>query len=92
LDRPQVLSTNRHIMQGLLDPVAWNANDNKLSGTTRVSAGDPIVLTLAANGHVPGNTTASSGTIETTREGDLVKLKLASKTTDDVQWSITWKK
>jgi hypothetical protein len=92
LDRPQVLSTNRHIMQGLLDPVAWDASDNKLSGTARVIAGEPIVLTIAANGHVPGNATASSGTIQTIREGGLVKLKLASETTGDVQWSLVWKK
>ena len=51
LDRPQVISSNRHIMQGLLDPVNWDPNTLTLSGTTRVTAGEPTVLTLAANGY-----------------------------------------
>ena len=85
LDQPQVLSTNRHIMQGLLDTVAWDPATLTLTGTTRVVAGEPAVLTLAANGYQHADPTA-------TRDGDLVKLTLSSKTTTDVKWSLVWKR
>lgn len=91
LDRPQVLSTNRHIMQGLLDPADWNAASKTLSGTAPVVAGEPLVLTIATNGHVPAQATAASGTATITREGALAKLTLTSETTSDVRWSLSWK-
>ena len=90
LDRPQVLSTNRHIMQGLLDPEDWNAASKTLSGTTPVVAGEPLVLTIATNGHVPAQATATTGTATITREGALAKLTLTSETTSEVRWSLSW--
>ncbi len=92
LERPQVLSTNRHIMQGMLDQVNWNADSLTLAGATRVAAGEPLILTIAANGHLSAKTTASSGSAKVSSEGNLVKLTLISESTADVQWSLTWKK
>lgn len=89
-DRPQVISTNRHIMQGLLDPATWNPVTLTLSGTTRVVAGEPAVITLAGNGYQP--VTPERADISITRDGDLVKLTLTSDTTTDVAWSLVWKK
>jgi len=90
LDHPQAISTNRHIMQGLLDAVAWDSPTLTLSGTIRVVAGEPAVLTLAGNGHQP--TTPGKTGMSITRDGDLVKLTLTSDTTTDVKWSVSWKK
>jgi hypothetical protein len=92
LDHPQVLSTNRHIMQGLLDPVEWNASTMTSTGTAKVAAGDPVVLTFAANGHVPVKATASAGSASFTRDGDLVKLALKSGTTMETRWSLVWRR
>jgi hypothetical protein len=89
---PQVLSTNRHIMQGMLDQARWDNGSLTLTGTTRVVAGEPLVLTIATNGHVPAESTASSGSARVNREGDLVKLSLISETTAEVRWSLVWKK
>lgn len=48
LDRPQIVSTNRHITQGGVDlvRVQWDAASATLSGRSRVVAGDRYVLVL----------------------------------------------
>ncbi|MCH7227012.1 hypothetical protein MLD59_12780 [Verrucomicrobiaceae bacterium E54] len=55
LDRPQVLSTDRHLMQGYLDldKVRWDAESRVLSGVSKIIGGDPYRIALAANGKVP---------------------------------------
>jgi hypothetical protein len=90
LDRPQVLSTSGHIMQGLLEKTTWDAGTLTLAGTTRVVAGEPLVITLAANGHQPATTATPGATL--TRDGELVKLTLTSATTTEMAWSLVWKK
>jgi hypothetical protein len=56
-DNPQVVSTNRHIMQGMKEchNVAWSAKKKTLIGTVDVIGGEDFVLTVACN----GNTIAS---------------------------------
>jgi hypothetical protein len=90
LDHPQAISTNRHIMQDLLDPAAWNPATLTLSGTTRVVAGEPAVITFAGNGYQP--ITPEKAGMSITRDGDLTKLTLTSDTTTDVAWRLVWKK
>ena len=48
LDRPQVLTTSRHITQGLVDlvDVTWDEENNILSGESNVVAGDPYEILL----------------------------------------------
>lgn len=88
LDRPQVLSTNRHIMQGLMDltDVAWNAETLTLSGVAKVVGGELFVISLADNGYLP----ASSENI--TRQNNITRLTLKSETNAEVKWSVAWKK
>jgi len=49
---PQVLGTSRHITQGTVDLLeeAWDEQKHTLSGTSRVVAGDPYELRIAAFG------------------------------------------
>ena len=52
LDRPQVISTDRHIMQGYLDIIANNGILTKtLSGVSRLIGNDPYTITFATNGY-----------------------------------------
>ncbi len=53
LDRPQILSTSRHITQGAVDirSMDWNEKTGTLSVTSDVIAKDPYTVTL----HVPEN-------------------------------------
>lgn len=90
LDHPQAISTNRHIMQGLLDPAAWNPATLTLNGYTRVVAGEPAVITLAGNSYQP--VTEEKTGMSITCDGDLVKVTLTSDTSTDVAWRLVWKK
>jgi hypothetical protein len=63
---PQLISTSRHITQGLVDTrdVRWDAAKRTLSGTTTVVAGDPCelrILTLTTGGD-GGDGTGTDGT------------------------------
>ena len=53
LDRPQILSTDRHVMQGFLDlqDVGWDSEKRVLTGTSKVIGGDPYRISLALNGY-----------------------------------------
>ena len=52
---PQVVSTNRHIMQGMMEchKICWDADRHALTGRVDVVGGEDFVLTLACNGHAP---------------------------------------
>jgi len=49
---PQVVSTNRHIMQGMMEchEVRWSGQTNTLSGKVDVVGGEAFVLVVAGNG------------------------------------------
>jgi hypothetical protein len=55
MDHPQVISTDRHVMQGYLDllRVDWDQERRVLSGVSKMVGGDPYTVTLALNGLVP---------------------------------------
>jgi hypothetical protein len=88
-DHPQVLSTNRHAMQGMVDlsAVSWDADKKVLSGTARVVGGEPFVITIANNDHQVD--TASSSHEST--DGGLTRLTMASGENAEVKWSVSWK-
>lgn len=52
LDRPQVVSTNRHLMQGMVEchDVKWSPKKKTMSGAVDVVGGEDFVLTIAING------------------------------------------
>ncbi len=53
LSHPQVLSTDRHVMQGYLDLLReeWNEKHPSLTGVSKIVGDDPYTVTLALNGH-----------------------------------------
>lgn len=52
---PQVLSTDRHVLQGWVDlaEVKWDATSRKLSGVARVIGAEPFRIVMAGNGRKP---------------------------------------
>ena len=54
-DYPQVISTNRHMMQGMVEchDIKWDSKAKTLSGRVDVVGGEDFVLTVACNGFVP---------------------------------------
>ncbi len=52
---PQVVSTNRHIMQGMMEchDIQWDRDRKALRGAVDVIGGEPFVLSVACNGRKP---------------------------------------
>ena len=95
LDRPQVLSTNRHVMQGYVDlaDVAWDAEGRTLSGKAHVVGGETFKIVLALNGHKPGAaTTAGAHAVLRPMPGrdGLAELFLECPDNRLVEWSVAF--
>ena len=102
-DRPQLISTSRHITQGVVDVLeeSWDAGHNRLLGVSRVVANDPYELRIAKPagrnlrltgiGVVGGN--FSDGELSFEEAGDDAlgwRLRIDSSTNRDVQWAVSF--
>jgi len=95
LDHPQVLSTNRHLMQGYVDlaNVKWDARAKHLAGVAKVVGGEPFRIVLAGNGHKPGKVSAqgAQGRIEAhPADPSLSVLVLERADNGDVAWRVEY--
>jgi hypothetical protein len=90
LDRPQIVSTNRHLSQGgaeLVGEVAWQANT--LSGVSKVVQADRYELAI----HLPAGFKFASANVAgaaatTAIEGDLLRVSWMPDTTAAVAWEV----
>ena len=89
-NRPQIISSNRHLSQGAadLEILAWQ-DDLTLAGRSRVVAGDRYVLTL----HIPDGYAIRSASFdgkaaEIIRDGPTARIAFLPPSTDSVGWSI----
>jgi len=87
LDRPQILSTSRHLSQGGVDLLQVRWADSALAGRSRVIAGDRYQLVL----HVPDGFDLRAATFagqpaETIREGEIVRVTFVPAATGEVEW------
>ena len=92
---PQVLSTNRHLLQGWADlaDVKWNAPSRQLTGTAKVIGGEPFRIALACNGLKPANAHTATGEarLEPHPAGaNYITLVLENPSTSDPAWSVTF--
>ncbi|HAS84209.1 MAG TPA: hypothetical protein DCS43_16405 [Verrucomicrobia bacterium] len=73
--QPQVISTNRHIMQGMMEchELKWSGTRNMFSGKVDVVGGEAFVLTMADNGKNP---LRCDGAVIRKRRGDVGLLDL----------------
>jgi hypothetical protein len=87
---PQFISTNRHIMQGLLDlpqKPTWDAGKKTLSGSATVAANETFKITIATNGAKA--IAASPGCkLEPTMDPNLVVLAIDSPKTATIAWQV----
>jgi hypothetical protein len=99
--QPQVVSTSRHIAQGIPDLIAekWDSNARTLSGISRVVANDPYELRIAAIGPTsPWKATAVRlspadvhATIKLIDQDDWrIRVRIDSSTSGDVRWAIVF--
>jgi len=94
LAHPQVLSTNRHLMQGYVDlaDVKWDAAAKQLSGIAKVIGGEPFRITLANNGLKPVSVKTGTGTslLEQNAGGDLSVVVISSADNDNCAWRVNY--
>jgi len=91
---PQVLSTNRHLLQGWveLDDVHWDEEAKILSGTAHVIGGEPFKIVVADNGTEAINADASGGKSELKPHtvAGLSCLTLSAENNTDIKWMLKY--
>ncbi len=95
VDHPQVISTNRHIMQGYLDMdnVAWNKKRKTLTGISKVVGKDPYVITIASNEFVLENVKTNNPDVKISfikSDNGLIKITIESLENAPVEWEIQY--
>lgn len=91
---PQVISTSRHITQGLMDIVeeSWNSSSRILSGKSKVVAGDIYELRIIVpEGYQLENAKFNGELMKIVKEGRLVRINYKSSATDVIAWSVWFK-
>jgi hypothetical protein len=97
-DHPQLISTSRHITQGLIDVFKEEWKGNTLNGTSELVADDPYELritTLVSKGGFALEGVKVDNpevTIESSTEEGLARVILRSKKSLRVKWNVVFKK
>ncbi|MCX6876271.1 MAG: NPCBM/NEW2 domain-containing protein [Verrucomicrobia bacterium] len=98
--RPLVLSTSRHVTQGMIDlrDEIWEAATGTLAGTSQVIAGDPYELRIAgltdgkqwkpACAELSAADQAAGVTVTQKEEPGLLRVTLNSAVSREVKWSL----
>jgi hypothetical protein len=100
-DRPRVLSSNRHISQGMtdIDSEEWNAEENTLRGRSSLVGGDSCELRIAAGrpGHAWKATSVEvgsgdpDGTIEAEimeQDGWKLRIRFEANRSQKLDWAV----
>jgi len=95
-DHPQLVSTSRHITQGLIDVLGEKWNGKTLSGTSRVVGNDPYELRIAlpATGRWKAVKAVADGAEAKIGEAGKagVRVTLTATESRDVSWEVSFDK
>ena len=94
-DHPVLVSTSRHITQGLIDVLdeKWAPATKTLSGTSKVVAGDPYELRIAlpAGGKfTPTSATCGDRKMKIDEAEGGVEIRITPEKSETVEWSVTF--
>jgi hypothetical protein len=101
LDRPQLISTSRHVTQGIVDVVKekWNGWTEVLSGRSKVVGGDVYEVRIFApepwkifSAHVSSADRKSGVTIGAHQAGRHIRITIESPKNRQVSWKAAFKK
>jgi hypothetical protein len=89
MPHPQVVSTDRHLLQGWVDltDVQWDAASKTLGGSARVIGGEPFRIAIAHNGAKP---TGATGALEDHSAEGLSTLVLTAPESSEMKWSVKY--
>jgi hypothetical protein len=90
---PQVLSTDRHVLQGWVDlaDVKWDAAGKKLSGVAKAIGGEPFRIVLVGNGRKPLRASANDAVARMEQHpagGEFTTLVLERQDNGAINWSV----
>ncbi len=95
VNHPQVISTNRHVLQGWMElkDVSWDAKTKTLSGTASVIGGEPFQIVVANNGAkaVKLNATGAEAKLSAHKVEGLSRLILSTDKNTEVKWTLQCK-
>jgi len=101
LERPVLVSTSRHVTQGIIDVTeqVWNSEKQTLAGTSKVVGGDPYELRIYApdgswqvtEAAVSQANIAGGVTIQTTQTGPDVRITVNSPSNRETHWKIAFR-
>ena len=94
--RPQLLSTSRHITQGMVDVLeeTWDAPTKTLRGRSKVVGGDPYELRIVADATAwPVDAVETAPAVESSfkQQPGLVRVTLNAKESEEVAWAVRFK-
>jgi hypothetical protein len=91
-NQPQLISTSRHVMHGIVDVVEerWDPATKTLTGRSKVVAGDPYELRIIApEGWTVNSTQASGAEIQPAAQSEgLVRATIRSPQSREVAWTV----
>jgi hypothetical protein len=92
---PQVVSTNRHLLQGWIDlhQVQWDHERNRLSGIARMIGGEPFRIAVASNDATVIEASAEDAeiTLDIASDGALCVVEIDAPETRDVAWRLQYR-
>lgn len=95
LDRPQLVSTSRHISQGAaeMSELTWNTGKLALEGVSNLVAGDRYEIVLHVPvGWKPSEARIGVAAVEPRLEGELLRMHLDTPITQKMFWTISFQK
>ncbi len=93
LDRPQLLSTNRHLSQGAAEVEMMHWEDNSLVGRSRMVVDDEYMLSLyVPEGYRLVTATVDDRPARTSEEDRVLKISHLPESTASLSWQIRFEK
>lgn len=93
LDRPQIVSTNRHISQGAADLTSVSWDGAALSGSSKVVNGDRYELAIhVSDGYAVTATGFAGHPADARMDGTLARVAFTPEATGEVSWSVAFSK
>ncbi len=95
-DHPQLVSTSRHITQGLIDVVEeqWLASDKQLTGKSQVVGGDAyelrIVLPSTGEWKASGVEVSQGSAKIVAQDGKTLRVEIQTADSAEVSWKVTF--
>lgn len=91
-NNPQVISTSRHITQGLMDVITekWEESTKTLLGTSKVVENDiyELRIVLPKGFSAPKNAMCNGRKMDAKVDGSIVRISFIPTKTDEVNWKI----